>query len=240
MKTIGMLGGLSWESTALYYETINQEIKHRFGELHSARINLHSMNFAEIEILLKQKNWSSITDKLVSQALLIESSGADFLMICNNTLHHVAHEIDKAITIPLLHITDVTGAQLLKDKINCVGLLGTKQTMELGFYKDRLKDKFGLQVLTPQIKERETLQNIIFGELCIGEINESSRIKAINIINNLVKDGAQAIILGCTELPLLLQEDHTETPLYDTSQLHSHAAVSIAINRTKEVRDEAK
>ncbi|AOE50577.1 aspartate racemase [Kangiella sediminilitoris] len=229
MKTIGLLGGMSWESTANYYKAINQEVKQRLGGLSSAKICLYSVNFAEIEQLQHQEEWQKTADILSEAAQLVEKAGADFLLICTNTMHKVAPEVESAINIPLLHIADTTGQQLVQNGIKSVGLLGTQFTMEQDFYKKRLTDKFGIDVLVPQDKERKQVHEIIYNELCRGEINQSSKETYLDVINNLKQAGAEAIILGCTEIAMLVKPEDTSVPLYDTAAIHASAAVDLAL-----------
>lgn len=229
MKTIGMLGGMSWESTSTYYRLINAGIKSSLGGLHSAKIAMYSVDFDEIEKLQHAGDWDATATILTNAAQAIEAGGADFLLICTNTMHKVAPQIEAQIGIPLLHIADATAQQLQKDGIKKVGLLGTRFTMEQGFYKDRLTEKFGIEVVTPPQPERDIIHQVIYDELCLGTISDSSRQHYLEIINALSAAGAEAVILGCTEIALLVEQAHTNTPLYDTTQLHCEAAVRFAI-----------
>lgn len=229
MKTIGMLGGMSWESTASYYKAINNGVKNALGGLHSAKICLYSVDFDEIEKLQHQGLWDETADILSQAAKSIEAGGADFLLICTNTMHKVAPEIEAAISIPLLHIADATAEKLLSDNIKCVGLLGTKFTMEQDFYKGRLTDKFGINVIIPELAQRNKIHNIIYSELCLGKIIDNSRQEYLKIIDDLYKQGAEAVILGCTEIALLVQQEHANVPLYDTTKIHADAAVKLAL-----------
>ena len=228
MKTIGMLGGMSWESTSTYYRLVNQGIKKTLGGLHSAKIALYSVDFDEIEKLQHEDDWAATAVILAKAARAVEAGGADFLMICTNTMHKVAPEIESEISIPLLHIADATAQQLQRDGIKKVGLLGTRFTMEQAFYKDRLTEKFGIEVMTPDSSAREIIHRVIYDELCLGKIEDSSRQHYIDIIAELSELGAEAVILGCTEIALLVQQEHTRTPLYDTTQLHCEEAVRFA------------
>ena len=230
MKTIGVIGGLSWQSTTHYYQQMNLAANAKLGGLHSAKINLVSLDFSEIAKLMNTGDWRSITTKLIDAAQQIEASKADFILIANNTLHKVAADLEKSVNIPLLHIADVIGAQLVKDDIRCVGLLGTLATMELGFYKERLREEFNINVITPNAVDRKVVQDVIFDELCLGEFKESSKQLLLTLIDELQNNGAEAIILGCTELPLLIHRDDTVMPLYDSGQLHCQAAVKLAVN----------
>jgi aspartate racemase len=229
MKTIGLLGGMSWESTLSYYKAINQGIKAKLGGLNSAKICLYSVNFDEIEKLQHTGKWAETAEILAQAARSVEAGGADCLLICTNTMHKVAPEIEAHISIPILHIADATAEQLKADGVSKVGLLGTRFTMEQDFYKSRLTDKFGIEVVIPQEKERETIHRVIYDELCRGEINASSKNVYLAIVNSLQQRGAQAVILGCTEIALLIQQADTSVPLYDTTEIHAAKAVSWAL-----------
>ena len=229
MKTIGMLGGMSWESTETYYREINEGIKHNLGGLHSAKICLYSVDFDEIEKLQHADDWDAAAMILADGARKIEAGGADFLIICTNTMHRVASEIEQAISIPLLHIADATAHKLKDDNITRVGLLGTRFTMEHNFYKSRITELFGIEVLVPEPDERTLLHAIIYDELCLGKIENTSRQQCLEIISRLFARGAQAVVLGCTEIALLISQDHTSIPLYDTTVIHAKQAVSYAL-----------
>ena len=229
MKTIGMLGGMSWESTAIYYREINEGIKQNLGGLHSAKICLHSVDFDEIEKLQHADDWDTAAMVLADGARKIEAGGANFLIICTNTMHRVASEIEQAISIPLLHIADATALKLKDDNITRVGLLGTRFTMEHNFYKSRITELFGIEVLVPEPDERTLLHAVIYDELCLGKIENTSRQQCLEIISGLFARGAQAVILGCTEIALLISQDHTNIPLYDTTVIHANQAVSYAL-----------
>ena len=228
MKTIGMLGGMSWQSTASYYKAINEGVKESLGGLHSAKISLYSVDFDEIEKLQNLGKWKETAKILSNAALSVEASGADFLLICTNTMHKVAPEIEESISIPLLHIADATAEKLVSDGVMKVGLLGTQFTMNQDFYKGRLTERYGIHVMVPEAQQREIVHNIIYSELCLGKINDSSRQRYLEIINQLYEQGAEAIILGCTEIALLVQQQHTEVPLYDTTEIHAAQAVKLA------------
>jgi len=229
MKTIGMLGGMSWESTATYYREINEGIKQNLGGLHSAKICLYSVDFDEIEKLQHTDDWDTAAMVLADGARKIEAGGADFLIVCTNTMHRVASEIEQAISIPLLHIADATALKLKDDNITRVGLLGTRFTMEHNFYKSRITELFGIEVLVPEPDERTLLHAVIYDELCLGKIENTSRQQCLEIISRLFARGAQAVILGCTEIALLISQDHTNIPLYDTTVIHANQAVSYAL-----------
>ncbi len=229
MKTIGLLGGMSWESTVSYYQLINQGINKELGGFHSAKIILNSIDFAEIEALQHQGEWDKTAAILAKAAQSIQNAGADFILICTNTMHKVASAVESDIDIPLVHIADATGQALVENQVKNVGLLGTKFTMEQDFYKQRLSDQFNLSVLIPEADERDDVHHIIYNELCQGKIKETSKQRYLDIINNLQEKGAEAIILGCTEITLLVKQTDTTTPLYDTTQLHAQCAIDLAI-----------
>ena len=229
MKTIGMIGGMSWESTASYYQALNQGIKRELGGLHSAKIALYSVDFAEIERLQHTGEWDETAEILAEAARSVEAAGADFFMICTNTMHKVAEKVEQAVEIPLLHIADATAHKLIEDGIKTVGLLGTKFTMEQDFYKGRLTEQYGIQVLTPEPQDREIIHRVIYEELCLGKVNPQSRQSYLKIIESLYVQGAQAVILGCTEIALLVGQQDTQVPLYDTTAIHSEAAVKQAL-----------
>lgn len=229
MKTIGLLGGMSWESTTDYYRLINTKIKEQLGGLHSAKLILYSVDFAEIEILQQQGNWQKAGQLLTDAAQNIEKAGADFLLICTNTMHIVADTIAHNIQIPIIHIADATGDALVNQGIKQVGLLGTAFTMEKDFYKNRLINQYGLQVITPDSADREKVHNIIYDELCAGIIKQSSKETYLSIIDKLVENGAQAIILGCTEIGMLIKQSDTSIPLFDTTLIHAEKAVTLAL-----------
>jgi len=220
---------MSWESTATYYREINEGIKQNLGGLHSAKICLYSVDFDEIEKLQHTDDWDTAAMVLADGARKIEAGGADFLIICTNTMHRVASEIEQAISIPLLHIADATALKLKDDNITRVGLLGTRFTMEHNFYKSRITELFGIEVLVPEPDERTLLHAIIYDELCLGKIENTSRQQCLEIISRLFARGAQAVILGCTEIALLISQDHTNIPLYDTTVIHANQAVSYAL-----------
>ncbi|HHQ4894867.1 MULTISPECIES: aspartate/glutamate racemase family protein [Aeromonas] len=229
MKCIGLLGGMSWESTVSYYQALNRGVRAQLGGLHSARVLLNSVDFAGIERLQHAGDWPATARLLAAEARKLQDGGADFLLIGTNTMHKVAPEIEAAIDIPLLHIADATAAKLRADGITRVGLLGTRFTMEQDFYKGRLQDRFGLAVLVPDEAGRERVHRIIYDELCLGEIRESSRAEYLAIIEGLAAAGAEAVILGCTEIALLVGDARAAVPLYDTTAIHAEAAVALAL-----------
>lgn len=229
MQTIGLIGGMSWESTTSYYQLINQSIKKKLGGLHSAKIILNSVDFAEIEYLQTEGKWDEAAAILIQAAQSVEKAGADFLLICTNTMHKVADQIEKSISIPLLHIADATGKTLIDKNIKTVGLLGTRFTMEQDFYKQRLQEKFGLEVLIPDEADRNEVHRIIYDELCLGIIKNTSKRHYLNIVSSLQEKGAEAIILGCTEISLLIQQGDTSITLYDTTAIHAENSVVTAL-----------
>lgn len=229
MKTIGLLGGMSWESTASYYAIINTAVKESLGGLHSAKICLYSVDFAEIEALQMAGDWQQAGHLLAQAAKNIAAAGAEGLLICTNTMHKVANQIEAAIDIPLLHIADATAEKLLTDGVQKVGLLGTRFTMEQDFYKSRLMEKYGIDVLVPTEPERQSVHDIIYTELCLGKINVSSKQRYLEVIAQLQQRGAEAVILGCTEIALLVEQSDTSMPLYDTTRIHALAAVEWAL-----------
>lgn len=228
MKTIGLLGGMSRESTVGYYQAINQGIKAQLGGLHSAKIILNSVDFAEIEKLQHQGDWQGTADILIQAAKSVEAAGADFLLICTNTMHKVVPDIEQVISIPLLHIADATAQVLVEQGIKRVGLLGTAFTMEQTFYKGRLTDNYGLDVLVPNKQDRELIHHVIYNELCLGEIKDSSKAQYLRIIDELAAQGAEAVILGCTEIGLLVQQQDSQVQLFDTTNIHAQQAVLLA------------
>ncbi|MBL4278786.1 aspartate/glutamate racemase family protein [Vibrio fluvialis] len=229
MKTIGMIGGMSWESTLSYYKAINEGIKAALGGLNSAQICLYSVNFEPIEKLQHEGKWDETAQLLVQAAKSVEAAGADFLLICTNTMHKVAPEIEAQISIPILHIADATAKQLQQDGIERVGLLGTRFTMEQEFYKGRLQQQFGIDVLIPDAEQRQQVHRVIYEELCLGTIRPESRAQYVEIVEDLHRRGAQAVILGCTEIALLIQQHDTDVPLYDTTKIHAEQAVQLAL-----------
>ena len=229
MKTIGLIGGMSWESSIEYYRIINETAKAKLGGLHSAKSIMYSVDFAEIEILQHQGKWGEAAQMLIDAAKNLENSGADFIVLCTNTMHKVADDIQANVKIPLLHIADAT-AQLVKDSgIKKIGLLGTRFTMEEEFYKGRLSQKYGLNVNVPNDQEREIVHRIIYDELVIGEIRQHSKEQYIGIIEQMVHQGAEGVILGCTEIGLLIHKQDSQVPLFDTTRIHAEAAVEYAL-----------
>lgn len=228
MKTIGLLGGMSWESTQTYYRLLNEGVKRRLGGLHSAKLILYSVDFAEIEELQHQGNWAETGNILSRAARALEQAGAEFLVIGTNTMHKVAPEIEQTIGIPLLHIADATAGVLKQDGLSSVGLLGTRFTMEQDFYRERL-EQAGIQVIVPEEPEREVIHRVIYEELCQGEINQASKQAYLEIVTSLTERGAQAVILGCTEIGLLIRQEDTPVAVYDTTEIHAAQAVEKAL-----------
>ncbi len=231
MKTIGLLGGMSWESTVEYYRALNEGIKKALGGLHSAKIVMHSVDFAPLEEYMRNGDWDAIATVLSEAAIGLEKAGADFFLLCTNTMHKLAPDIEQKIDIPLLHIADATAEVLLSNEISTVGLLGTAFTMEEDFYRQRLKSKYGLDVLIPEKDDRQLVNKVVFAELCCGKILEDSRKEYIRIINELAEQGAEAIILGCTEIGLLVKQEDVEIQLYDTAPIHAAKAVQMALSQ---------
>lgn len=229
MKTIGLIGGMSWESTQTYYRLINEGVRDQLGGLHSAKNVLYSVDFAEIEALQHRGDWDATADILASAAQSVVSAGADFLMLCTNTMHKVAPAIGDAVDVPLLHIADATANALHQDDVACVGLLGTAFTMEQAFYRERLEER-GIRVLVPDEAQRALVHRVIYEELCLGVVNPDSKAAYLDVVQSLSGAGAQGVILGCTEIGLLIQSEDTDVPLYDTTAIHADQAVRFALN----------
>lgn len=230
MKTIGLIGGMSWESTVPYYRQINEAIKNRLGGLHSAKIVLYSVDFHDIERLQHDGDWEAAGAMLAEAARSLEMAGADFLVLCTNTMHKVTPSIEAAVNIPLLHIADSTAEEIKQAGHSTVGLLGTRFTMEEAFYRDRLSDHHGLQVIVPNTEDRDAIHRIIYEELCLGIVLPESRSEYRRIIESLASQGAEAIILGCTEISLLVSQRDSGVPLFDTTAIHARAAAEEALN----------
>ncbi len=228
MKTIGLLGGMSWESTVPYYSIINEAVRDRLGGLHSAKILLYSVEFAEIEKHMSADEWEKCAEILGTAAKGLEAAGADFILICGNTMHKVAPQIASMISVPVVHIADAAADELEKSGVGCVGLLGTKYTMTKDFYQQRLIDR-GIRVVVPDGEDVETVNSVIFDELCVGEIREESREKYREIIGKLREKGAEAILFGCTEIGLLIGQDDTDLPVFDTTVIHAKKAAELAL-----------
>ncbi|MFE4105551.1 aspartate/glutamate racemase family protein [Almyronema epifaneia] len=229
MKTIGLIGGMSWESSIEYYRIINTATQAKLGGLHSAKSVMYSVDFAEIEALQHQGHWQAAADLMIDAAQKVEKAGADFLLLCTNTMHKLADDVQAQIHIPLLHIADATADRVKAAGIAKVGLLGTRFTMEQAFYRGRLVENHGLAVLVPPMAARETVHRVIYEELCLGHVSPASRSQYIEIMNQLIQAGAEGIILGCTEIELLVQIGDVAVPLFPTTRIHAEAAVAKAI-----------
>ncbi len=231
MKTIGLLGGMSWESTTSYYSLLNRGIQQKLGGFYSAKIVMVSVNFQPLEEAMRQGNWNKCQMILVESAQRVEAAGADFLLLCTNTMHKVAPAITQSINIPFLHIADATGSRIKESGINTIGLLGTRFTMEEDFYRQRLTDKFGLNVIIPTPEDRKIVHDIIFNELCQGKIREQSKDEYLRIIKKMQADGARGVIEGCTEIGMLIKQHDTTMPLFDTTTLHVDQAIQTALTK---------
>jgi len=230
VKIIGLLGGMSWESTAPYYRYINESIKERLGGYHSAKVILYSVDFDEVERLQQSGNWEAAGSLLAQAARAIESAGADCLLLCTNTMHKVTPAIEAAVCIPLLHIVDATAQQIKSTGLSKIGLLGTRFTMEVAFYTDRLNARHGLSVLIPDEQDREIIHRVIYEELCRGQVVNKSRTEYCRVMADLVRRGAEGIILGCTEISILVGADDSSVPLFDTTRIHACKAVEWALS----------
>ncbi len=229
MKTAGLIGGMSWESTASYYRIMNEEVHNRLGGLNSAKLIMYSVNFAEFDAFMAKGDWDSAASTLIDAAKRLETGGADFVMICTNTMHKVAPEVQAAVCIPLIHIADATAAAIRTAGVKKVGLLGTTFTMEDDFMTGRLKTLHGIEALVPDKPERDELHRIIFSELCQGIVKPDSKTALLSMIKDLEDKGAEGIILGCTELPMLVTQDDIKTQLFDTTRIHAVKAVDVAL-----------
>ncbi|AJJ18750.1 resistance protein [Yersinia intermedia] len=229
MKILGLIGGMSWESTIPYYRMINQQVKEQLGGLHSAKIILYSVDFHEIEQLQAKGDWETAAQLLSDAAVSLKNAGADVIVVCTNTMHKVADDIEAASGLPLLHIADATAAQIKQQGINKIGLLGTRYTMEQDFYRGRLTEKHGLEVITPDSIDRESVNRIIYEELCLGVISETSRQEYRRIMGKLEQQGVQGIIFGCTEITLLVNAQDASVPVFDTTAIHACAAAEYAL-----------
>jgi len=229
VKVIGLIGGMSWESTVPYYRIVNETVKQRLGGLHSARVVLYSVDFDEIERLQHSDQWTVAGERLAYVARAVERAGADCVVLCTNTMHKVVPQIEAAVRIPLLHIADATAAEIKSAKVSTVGLLGTRFTMEQDFYKDRLQRDHGLRVVIPNADDRAIVHRVIYEELCLGNVVDASRGEYRRVMDDLVRQGAQAIILGCTEITLLVQPSDSAVPLFDTTSIHARKAAEWAL-----------
>jgi aspartate racemase len=231
MRTIGLIGGLSWQSSLEYYRIINEVVREKLGGLHSARIVMHSFDLAETATLQEEGDWESAARLIIGAAQRLEHAGADLLVICTNTMHKVADEVQRDVKIPLLHIADATAEEIKAAGLKKVGLLGTRFTMEEDFYKERLTRKHGLEVIIPDEDERQIVDRTIYQELCIGEVKPSSKEKFCRIMQNLAASGAEGIILGCTEIYLLVDHRDVQVPVFDTTRIHAKSAALLALKQ---------
>ncbi len=229
MKTIGLIGGMSWESTVPYYREINELVRLRLGGLHSARVALYSVDFADIEPLQRKDRWDEAGEALARAGRAVAAAGADFIVLCTNTMHRVAPAIEAAVPIPLLHIADPTADAVKRAGIRTIGLLGTRFTMEQDFYRERLQRRHGLEVLVPEAEGREVVHRVIYEELCRGVVSKESRERYREVIDGLVRKGAAGVILGCTEIAMLVSPSDSSVPVFDTTRLHAAAAVDLAL-----------
>ena len=230
MKTIGLLGGMSWESTVTYYQLINEGVKKALGGLHSAKILLYSVEFAQIEEMQAAGEWDKAAQVLCDAARALERGGAGFILICTNTMHKVAPQVRAAVGIPLVHIAEATAEALLEKGIAKVGLLGTRYTMTQEFYRDKLIEA-GLEVVTPKDADMDIVHDVIYNELCMGIVKEDSKAEYVRIIDGLAAEGAQGVILGCTEIGLLIKQEDTALPVFDTTEIHAQRAVRFALEQ---------
>lgn len=229
MKTIGLIGGMSWESSIEYYKLINELVKKKLGGVHSCKSIMHSVDFGEIEKLQHNGEWEKLTEIMVDIAKKLEKSGADCIVICTNTMHKMAEDIEKEVKIPLIHIADSVGENIVKLNLKKVALIGTKFTMEQDFYKERIRAKFGVEVIIPKESDKDIIHKVIYEELVKGQFRDESRQEYIRVIRELAKEGAEGVILGCTEIPLLIRANDVEIPIFDTTKLHSESAVEFAL-----------
>ena len=229
MKTIGLIGGMSWESSIEYYRIINEITKAKLGGLHSAKSLMYSVDFAEVEMLQHQGRWTEAATMLIEAAKNLENGGADFIVLCTNTMHKVAEDLQANVKIPFLHIADATAQRVKASGIQNIGLLGTRFTMEEEFYKGRLVQKYGLNVRVPDAQEREMIHRVIYEELVVGKIHQHSKEQYIEVIEQMVAQGAEGVILGCTEIGLLIHQEDSRVPLFDTTRIHAETAVEHAL-----------
>jgi amino-acid racemase len=229
MKTIGLIGGMSWESTLTYYRLINQGIRDRLGGLHSAKLHMVSVDFHRIAELQHSGQWDEMGQELAQAAKTLEASGADGVLICTNTMHKVYDAVSDGLKVPVLHIADATGEAICNRELRSIILLGTRFTMEEAFYKDRLEQEFGLNVLVPDNAGMDLVHRVIYDELVQGKIVDSSREKVLDVIQPLIEQGGEGVIAGCTEIGLLIQQEHLNVPLFDTTEIHANAAVEFSL-----------
>ncbi len=230
MKTIGLIGGMSWESSAVYYRIVNEEVARRMGGLHSARSLMFSVDFAEIEALQHEGRWDEATARMIAAARRVERGGADCVLLCTNTMHRMADAVQERIGIPLLHIADATGERIKAHGLTTVGLLGTRFTMEQDFYRGRLRERYGLDVIIPDEEERRVVHGVIYSELVRGDVRPDSREAYKRVIARLIDRGAEGVILGCTEVMLLIGQEDSPAPIFDTTTIHAQAAVDYALS----------
>lgn len=229
MKTIGLIGGMSWESSLEYYRIINQKVKKELGGLHSAQSLLYSVDFEGIQKLQHEGKWDELTNIMIDAAKNLEKGGAEMIVICTNTMHKMAQDVQDNINLPLLHIADTTAWAIQEQNLKTIGLLGTKFTMEQDFYKGRLTERFGMDVRIPNQEDRDIVHHIIYKELCLGNIKDASKKEYVRIIERMVEDGIEGVILGCTEIPLLVKQEDVSIPIFDTTTIHAEMAVMEAI-----------
>lgn len=229
MKTIGLIGGMSWESSAEYYQILNHLTKQELGGMHSCKCIMYSVNFSDIEVLQHKGQWKELKAIIIDIAKKLEKAGAEFIIICTNTMHMMANEVQSSISIPLLHIADATGEQIKLKRLKKVGLLGTRFTMEQDFYKGWIFEKHGIEIIVPSEVDQVTIHNIIYNELVQGMITEESKNKYIEIIQRLIENGAEGIVLGCTEIPMLIKQDDIDVPIFDTTAIHAKSAIEFAL-----------
>jgi aspartate racemase len=229
MKTIGLIGGMSWEFSVEYYRIINERVKAKLGGLHSAKSMMYPVDFAEVEALQHQAKWAEAAEMSVGAAQNLENGGADFIVFCTNTMHKVAEEIQSNVKIPFLHIAEATAQRVKDSGIQTIGLIGTRFTMEEEFYKGRLEEKYGLNVRIPNAQEREIIHQVIYNELVVGKLEQHSKEQYIGIIEQMINQGAEGVILGCTEIGLLIHQEDSRVPLFDTTRIHAEAAVGYAL-----------
>lgn len=233
IKTIGLVGGMSWESTLLYYKIINEDVRKRLGGLNSAKILLNSINFIDLEPHQREGRWSDAASVILDASQKLEVAGAEVILICSNTGNEAADYVQSMLNIPVIHIADVTAKKIIDKGLKKVALLGTKYTMEKDYIKKRMETKYGLKVLTPNLKDRILVNSIIYDELCMGIIKKESKEEYLRIIDNLIKKGAQAVILGCTEIPILISQNDLNIPVFDTTELHAISAVDFSLSEQK-------
>lgn len=229
MKRAGIIGGMSWESTVEYYKIMNQEVKRKLGNLHSADMLIYSYDFSDVEAMQRQDDWDGMAKSMIEVAKDLVSAGAEFIVIATNTMHRLAPQIIEAVDVPLLHIVDATAREIKKHNFTKVALLGTRFTMEGAFYREKLENEHNIAVIVPELEDRKYIHNVIYNELCLGEVKDKSREEFERIIEKLKQQGAEGVVLGCTEIPLLIKEETSPLPVFDTSTIHAKAAVKFAL-----------